>query len=114
MAGPESKLYSKLKRINSAVYLHRVENTLSVGTPDVYFVAPDIGAGWLELKVSSGKRKLILRYPPHQRVWARKHHMAGGLHYLVALHNDECLWWKGSDAVNPTLDNIHHTGFDFQ
>jgi len=95
----ESKMWSALKAANRGVFLKRVENGVSIGFPDIYFVG-----GLAELKVSSGKRKFVIRsYTLAQRLWAREHVRAGGLHYLIVLHMQEFYWFRGHDSYGPDL-----------
>jgi hypothetical protein len=48
---PETKLYRQMRDILKpyVINLCRVENSVDVGTPDVYFYTP-VSEGWIELK----------------------------------------------------------------
>ena len=92
--------------------MQRIENGLGRGTPDVYF-AVGIDGGMLELKVSSGKRKLVIDYPIHQRVWARKHVERGGYQLLAVEHLGEVYWWSGMASVHPEENEPFHTGLEW-
>lgn len=77
--------------------------------PDLYFCAA-MGSGMAELKISSGKRKLVLRYPVHQRIWARDHVRAGGIHLLIVKHAGTVLWWFGESCAVPESVEPFHEG----
>ena len=110
MRKPESKFWEKLRKANPKKFMKRIENTASTGMPDVYFCVHPLGSGMMELKISTGKRKLIIEYGTHQRGWARKHVAAGGNQFLVALHNDEALWWFGEKSIDPENHEPDHIG----
>jgi hypothetical protein len=111
---PESQLWKSLKKANPKMFMQRIENSLSSGMPDVYFVNDFTGlAGMCELKVSRGKRKLVMKYPTHQRLWARKHMESGGDHLLVVKHLKDVLWFKGLAVLTPETSEPFYVGLDW-
>jgi hypothetical protein len=107
---PESKLYKTLRQKNPEPILERIENTLANGTPDLYFLANG-ESGWAELKVSLSASRLRLRYPPHQRIWTRRHVEAGGLSLLIVKMGDEVLWYRDRGAWAPEDSEPFHLGW---
>lgn len=95
--------------------MRRIENTLEHGFPDCYWCCADGRAGLAELKISTTKTKITVRYPAHQRVWARKHIESGGNHLLIVHDrpNQRVLWYRGMGAVDPENHEPFHTGYNF-
>lgn len=110
---PESKLHNELKDANKHVFMERVENALKAGTPDTYFSTGGVG-GWLELKISTGKRdKLVMKYTVPQRRFARKHVEKGGLQLMAIRHGGKIMWWIGADCIEPENTEPFHHGVYF-
>lgn len=110
---PEQQLWDKMRKALVAVggiYLERVENLVSEGTPDVLSSTKHLGGFWVELKAQDvlplretskvlGSKGLN----PHQKNWHLDWRRAGGRSFiLIGIEQREFLLLPGllHDAVN--------------
>jgi hypothetical protein len=79
------KNFWNLIRNNLGIKMHRVENRVSSGMPDVHYVS-NKGSGWIELKYVSefprkGKMKIGIRKA--QKFWHRAYYNHGGKSWIL-------------------------------
>lgn len=122
MAGPESKFYDELKSPLSEYFLQRVENTVDLGTPDVFFarraVIPGWPQGWIELKVMTlplrKTTRITIPFRPGQYGWLRKATKAGVLALLLIKSNHGVHAFRGEDIqLQYTNDEFWKLGNHF-
>lgn len=80
---PEQKVWDWMRaKLSPIAFMHRVENRVASGTPDVYFSHLGM-CGWVELKAmekwpAAGKPVRIGNWTAVQRNWALSHRKYGG------------------------------------
>ena len=68
--GPEAKLYKNFKKNTPNISYTRIENTSSLGTPDVLAYNKNNNFFTIEFKVTKSKK---VRFSPHQIAFHVKH-----------------------------------------
>lgn len=79
------------------IVTHRIENTASNGTPDIFmFRGADVS--WVETKVVRGNETVVLR--GQQVIWLDRYARAGNIARIAAFHEqDSCIYiWPASEA----------------
>jgi len=98
----ESAEYKAIKRALYHFELQRIESTIGLGIPDVYFSHNEGTKGWMELKQFRLKKKpitpIVIPFEAGQYGWARRYLRRGTLVILVC--------WTGQGLFCFTGDNI--------
>jgi hypothetical protein len=100
MAKPEAQMRLDLVSTYKDLHMKPIENTVGIGTPDVYYIE-----GWLELKIldewpaKPGTIVKFKRYTQNQRLWLFDQWRLGGRSFLVLKVGQEWLVWTGMDAA---------------
>jgi len=91
----ESQLFNLIKKKDKFRFLQRVENSIDLGTPDVFYINNEGYQGWMELKVINDKvknRKIVSpKWRPGQMAWARKYSKSADSitwYLIIAINND--------------------------
>lgn len=78
--------------------MHRIENKLGAGMPDVFYMHRFL-TGWMELKYEAAMPSRI-DYRPGQALWLSNYWSKGGTCFLTLLcgQNKTAYFWRGCDA----------------
>lgn len=88
----------------------RVENSLLVGTPDVYYLLRHV-SGWLEEKIVPPSGRPPKHFTLDQVLWGEAEVKAGGRWYLLArcgpewwlMNIEQARYWWGGGAPEPSV-----------
>ena len=121
----EADLWKKIKHHLKLDYISRVENSIYLGWPDVFFLHKG-KAGWIELKCEKNFPRRI-KFEPAQPLWLSDYARIGGTCYVAVYveAHDLVFIWDGIDAqrlnesggpkeIKPLLSFIpNEEGFEF-